>query len=85
MLVWTSCTAELVTGWLLWPYRRLGGLLALGLLPLEFAFWIGFALPLAQGLATSDTRTSPNLIPVAEFNSGAPPARGRHAGELPLR
>lgn len=55
MLVWTSCTAELVTGWLLWPYRRLGGLLALGLLPLEFAFWIGFALPLVQGLATSDT------------------------------
>src|SRR3954447_19348302 len=47
------CVAELVAGWLLWRYRRLGGLLALGLLPLEFAFWIGFALPLGPvvGLA----------------------------------
>lgn len=81
--------------WPNWSPDGLGGLLALGLPPLEFAFWIGFALPLgpvvgagpnrlgvhglvvdapAQGLTTSDTRESPNLIPVAEFNSGAPPA-----------
>ncbi len=39
------CAAELVTGWLLWQRRRVGAVLALGLLPLEFAFWLGFALP----------------------------------------
>jgi len=47
------CMAELVAGWLLWRHRRAGGLLALALLPLEFAFWIGLALPLGPvvGLA----------------------------------
>jgi hypothetical protein len=47
------CTAEVVVGWLLWSHRREGTWLALALLPIEFAFWIGFALPLgpATGLA----------------------------------
>ena len=47
------CVAEVVVGWLLWQRRRAGGVLALALLPLEFAFWIGFALPLGPvvGLA----------------------------------
>jgi hypothetical protein len=47
------CVAELVAGWLLWHRRRAGALLALALLPLEFAFWIGFLLPLGPvvGLA----------------------------------
>jgi hypothetical protein len=47
------CVAELVAGWLLLRARRPAGLLALGLLPLELAFWIGFALPLGPvvGLA----------------------------------
>ena len=47
------CAAELVTGWLLWHRRRAGAVLALALLPVEFAFWIGFALPLGpvMGLA----------------------------------
>jgi hypothetical protein len=40
------CVAEVVMGWLLWTDRRLGVLLAIGLLPIEFAFWLGFALPL---------------------------------------
>ncbi len=47
------CAAELVTGWLLWHRRRAGAVLTLALLPIEFAFWIGFALPLGpvMGLA----------------------------------
>jgi len=40
------CAAELVVGWMLWQRRRAGAVLALALLPLELAFWIGFALPL---------------------------------------
>jgi hypothetical protein len=39
------CLAEMVMGLLLWRQRRLGLALALGLLPLEIAFWIGFLLP----------------------------------------
>ena len=39
------CAAETAAGWLLWRHRRAGAVLALALLPLEFAFWIGFALP----------------------------------------
>ena len=39
------CVAEFVAGWLLWRRRPAGTRLALALLPFEFAFWIGFALP----------------------------------------
>lgn len=39
------CAAETVAGALLWRGRRSGIRLALGLLPLELVFWIGFALP----------------------------------------
>ena len=39
------CAAEAAAGWLLWQHRRAGAVLALALLPAEFAFWIGFALP----------------------------------------
>lgn len=39
------CAAEVAAGWLLWQRRRAGAVLALALLPAEFAFWIGFALP----------------------------------------
>ncbi len=49
------CAAELVVGSLLWRGRRSGSLLALGLLPLELAFWIGFALPV--GVVMGVTRT----------------------------
>jgi hypothetical protein len=47
------CVAEVVAGWLLWRRRRGGGVLALALMPLELAFWVGFALPLGPpaGLA----------------------------------
>ena len=49
------CAAELVVGWLLWRQRRAGGVLALALLPLEFAFWIGFALPLGPPVGLART------------------------------
>jgi hypothetical protein len=48
-----ACAAEVVVAWLLWNRLRSGAILALALLPVEFAFWIGFALPVgpAAGLA----------------------------------
>ncbi len=39
------CAAECCAGWLLWNRRRSGGALALGLLPVETVFWVGFSLP----------------------------------------
>ena len=39
------CAAEVVVGVMLWAGSDLGLWLALALLPLELAFWIGFALP----------------------------------------
>ncbi len=47
------CGLEVVTGWLLWRGLRAGAVLAVALLPVELAFWIGFALPfgLLLGLA----------------------------------
>lgn len=61
------CVAEVVAGFLLWRKKRSGGLLALVLLPLEFAFWIGFALPLGPvvGLA----RTGLVLMAWPEFRA----------------
>jgi hypothetical protein len=39
------CGTEVLAGVLLWRGERAGRVLAFGLLPLELAFWIGFALP----------------------------------------
>jgi len=44
------CGLEVVMGWLLWRGLRAGAVLAVALLPFEFAFWIGFALPLGPPL-----------------------------------
>ena len=44
------CGLEVVAGWLLWRGRRAGAVLGVALLPIEFAFWIGFALPLGPPL-----------------------------------
>src|SRR5829696_2299529 len=44
------CGLEVVTGWLLWRGRRAGAVLAVALLPIELAFWIGFALPFGPPL-----------------------------------
>lgn len=49
------CVAECVAGWLLWRRRPAGPRLALALLPLEFAFWIGFALPYGPLLGLART------------------------------
>jgi hypothetical protein len=45
------CGLEDVTGWLLWRGLCTGAVLAVALLPFEFAFWIGFALPLGPPLS----------------------------------
>lgn len=34
------------SGWLLWQKRRIGGVIHLAVLPIEAAFWFGFALPI---------------------------------------
>lgn len=39
------CLAEVAVGVALWRRSRAGVVLGLALLPIEFAFWIGFALP----------------------------------------
>jgi hypothetical protein len=49
------CVAEFVAGWLLWRHRPAGTVLALALLPFEFAFWIGFALPFGPLLGLART------------------------------
>jgi hypothetical protein len=49
------CVAEVVMGWLLWRQRRSGVVVALALLPVELAFWLGFLLPL--GLVFGAART----------------------------
>lgn len=36
--------------WLVWKGSRIGGILALVLLPIEAVFWIGFALPFPWAL-----------------------------------
>ena len=49
------CAAEVAAGWLLWQRRRAGAVLALALLPVEFAFWIGFALPVGPPVGLART------------------------------
>lgn len=44
------CAAELLVGFLLWAGRPVGHWLAIGLLPVEMFFWIGFALPVGPVL-----------------------------------
>jgi hypothetical protein len=44
------CGLEVVMGWLLWRGLRAGAVLVVAFLPFEFAFWIGFALPLGPPL-----------------------------------
>lgn len=39
------CLVECVAGWLLWHGDKLGGMLAIGLLPVSAVLWWGFALP----------------------------------------
>ena len=39
------CIAATVTGWLLWRNHPAAPAISVALLPVEFAFWIGFSLP----------------------------------------
>jgi hypothetical protein len=49
------CVAELVVGVLLWSGRPLGVWLAIGLLPFELIYWVGFALPFGHVLGAIRT------------------------------
>lgn len=49
------CATEALTGMLLWSNRPAGRRLALGLLPVELAYWIGFALPAGPLLGLART------------------------------
>ena len=49
------CAAEVVVGVMLWSGSTLALWLALALLPLELAFWIGFALPFGFVLGLART------------------------------
>ena len=61
------CAAEVVLAALLWRGRPAGSALGLALLPFEFAFWIGFALPFGPPLGVVRT------IAVALAGRGAGP------------
>ncbi len=49
------CAVEVVLGALLWREATIGLWLALALLPVELAFWIGFALPIGPLLGLTRT------------------------------
>jgi hypothetical protein len=59
------CAAELVVGWMLWRRKRAAVAISLALLPLELAFWIGFALPVAVALGLART-----ALVLAAWSSG---------------
>ena len=47
--------AEVIVGLLLWKGRHVGSVLAIVLLPIELAYWIGFALPVGPVLGLART------------------------------
>jgi hypothetical protein len=49
------CAAEGVVGTMLWTGKRGARWLAVGLLPLELAYWVGFALPYGPVLGVART------------------------------
>jgi hypothetical protein len=55
------CAAEVVTAWMLWHLRPAGVWTSWMLLPFEFAFWIGFALPVGPVLGCARSLA---LLPV---------------------
>lgn len=48
-------SAEALAGWLMWAQPRPGAWMGLALLPLEFVFWMGFALPYGPLLGLART------------------------------
>jgi hypothetical protein len=63
------CAAEVSVGWLLWQQPTGGSWIALALVPLELAFWIGFALP--YGLVLGAARTVLILVSLFVLNGTA--------------
>ncbi|HEX6515662.1 MAG TPA: hypothetical protein VF049_08805 [Nocardioidaceae bacterium] len=49
------CGAETAVGNLLWRRRRAGAISSLALLPVEAAYWLGFALPLGPVVGAART------------------------------
>jgi hypothetical protein len=47
------CALEAYTGWLLWNGEPVGARMTLVLLPIEIAFWAGFALPIPPLIAVA--------------------------------
>jgi hypothetical protein len=62
--------------WLVWKGSRVGGILALVLLPVEAVFWIGFALPIpwVLGAARAVLLVSQPIFP----RRGSLPTPGVH-------
>lgn len=49
------CATEVLAGTLMWKRRSAGLWLSLALLPVEAAYWVGFALPLGPPLGVART------------------------------
>jgi hypothetical protein len=47
------CALEAYAGWLVWNGEHLGALITLALLPIEVAFWVGFAVPIPPLIAVA--------------------------------
>jgi hypothetical protein len=56
------CAAEVVAGAMLWSGKRSARSLAVALLPFEFAYWVGFALP--YGLVLGFARAVVVVMPL---------------------
>lgn len=63
------CAAELIVGWMLWAGKPGARRLAVGLLPLELAYWLGFALPF--GLLFGGLRTAAVVASVRSRSAAA--------------
>jgi hypothetical protein len=63
------CLVELAIGVMLWRRRRSGIVLGLALSPLEFVFWVGFALPV--GYIVGPARAAVLLVALLRRPSSA--------------
>jgi hypothetical protein len=66
------CVVEVLLGVLLWQRRRVGAVLSFALLPLEFAYWIGFVLPFGPLFGVA--RTAFVLMAWMRGRKASPPA-----------
>lgn len=72
------CTAEVALGVLLWTGASYAPAVSYGLLPFEFAFWIGFALLLGPplGVARVALLLADRMVTGSASERSAPPAAG---------